>query len=131
MTVINIWVGGYTPTMGGTAKGISLLRWDTDGTGLELLDTTPTSSPSFLATGRGELRGGLRGGLRYATDEFGTGEAGRIEVFRHGPGLSLEPLGGQPTSAGPPAMSALPAIASTSRTMVTAPSMSSPSLPTV
>ena len=98
MTVINIWAGGYTPTMGGTAKGISLLRWDTDGTGLELLDTTPTSSPSFLATGRGALRGGLL----YATDEFGTGEVGRIEVFRHGPGLSLEPLGGQPTSGGSP-----------------------------
>lgn len=48
------------------------------------------------------MRGGLRGGLRYATDEFGTGEAGRIEVFRHGPGLSLEPLGGQPTSGGSP-----------------------------
>ncbi len=112
MTGINIWVGGYTPTMGGSAEGIALLRWDTDDTRFELLDTTPTSSPSFLATGRGGLHGGLRSGPRselgtgprggqlYATDEYGTGEAGRIEAFRRGPGLSLEPLGGQPTSGG-------------------------------
>jgi 6-phosphogluconolactonase len=110
LTGINIWVGGYTPTMGGTAEGISLLRWDAGGTGFQLLDTTATSSPSFLATGRSGLRGGSsgclsggsRGELLYATDEYGTGEAGRIEAFRRGPGLSLEPLGGQPTSGGSP-----------------------------
>ncbi|MES2095013.1 MAG: beta-propeller fold lactonase family protein [Actinomycetota bacterium] len=86
---IRVWVGGYTPTMGGTAAGISLLRLDGDGSLLELLDTTRTSSPSYLATGAG--------GLLYATDE-----AGRIEAFRRGPGLSLKPLGGQPTSGGFP-----------------------------
>jgi 6-phosphogluconolactonase len=89
LTSIQLWVGGYTPTMGGTAEGISLLRWNADGAGLELLDTTPTSSPSFLAAGTL--------GLLFATDE-----AGRIEAFRRGLGFSLEPLGGQPTSGGLP-----------------------------
>jgi 6-phosphogluconolactonase len=89
-----VWVGGYAPNMGGTAEGISLLRCDPDGVGLELVGTTPTSSPSFLAAGAG--------GMLFATDEYGTGDAGRIEAFRRGPGFSLEPLGGQPTSGGLP-----------------------------
>ncbi len=85
-----MWVGGYTPTMGGSARGIGLLRWDADAATLELVDTVPASSPSYLAAG-GE-------GLLYAADE-----AGRVEVFgagkfTGGPGGSLRPLGGQPTS---------------------------------
>ena len=90
MTGIHFWVGGYTSTMGGTAEGISLLRCQKDGTDLEVVGTTPTSSPSFLAAGAG--------GLLYSTDEYGTGEAGRVEAFRRGPGFVLEPLGGQPTT---------------------------------
>jgi len=89
LTIADIWVGGYTTTMGGDALGIGLLRWNPDGAGLEVLDPTPTSSPSFLAAGAGEML--------YATDE-----AGRIEAFRRTPGLSLEPIGGQPTSGGSP-----------------------------
>lgn len=89
MTLADIWVGGYTATMGGDAVGIGLLRWNPDGAGLEVLDTTPTSSPSFLAAGSD--------GVLYAADE-----AGRIEAFRPGPRLTLEPLGGQPTSGGSP-----------------------------
>ena len=89
MTITHVWVGGYTTTMGGDALGIGLLRWDHDGAGLEVLDTTPTSSPSFLAAGLD--------GVLYATDE-----AGRIEAFRPGPCLTLQPLGGQPTSGGFP-----------------------------
>ena len=89
MTSTQVWVGGYTATMGGEALGIGLLRWDHDGAGLEVIDTTPTSSPSFLAAGSN--------GLLYATDE-----AGRIEAFRQGPRLTLQPLGGQPTSGGFP-----------------------------
>ena len=89
MTITHVRVGGYTTTMGGDALGIGLLRWNHDGAGLEVLDTTPTSSPSFLAAGFN--------GLLYATDE-----AGRIEAFRPGPRLTLQPLGGQPTSGGFP-----------------------------
>ena len=89
MTIADIWVGGYTTTMGGGALGIGLLRWNANGAGLEVLDTTPTSSPSFLAAGSN--------GVLYATDE-----AGRIEAFRPGPRLTLQPLGGQPTSGGLP-----------------------------
>ena len=89
MTITHVWVGGYTATMGGDAVGIGLLRWNHDGAGLEVLATTPTSSPSFLAAGLS--------GVLYATDE-----AGRIEAFRPGPRLTLQPLGGQPTSGGFP-----------------------------
>ena len=89
MTSSHVWVGGYTTTMGGDALGIGLLRWNQDGAGLEVLNTTSTSSPSFLAAGLS--------GLLYATDE-----AGRIEAFRPGPRLTLQPLGGQPTSGGFP-----------------------------
>jgi 6-phosphogluconolactonase len=94
LTGLHLRVGGYTSTMGGKAEGISLLRCDADGTGLEVVGITPTPSPSFLASGAT--------GVLYATDEFGTGEAGRIEAFRPGPGFALEPLGGQPTSGGFP-----------------------------
>jgi len=89
LTITHVWVGGYTTTMGGDALGIGLLRLNHDGSNLEHLDTTPTSSPSFLAYG-------LEGVL-YATDE-----SGRIEAFRPGPRLTLQPLGGQPTSGGLP-----------------------------
>ena len=89
MIVTHVRVGGYSTTMGGDALGIGLLRWHHDGAGLEVLDTTPTSSPSFLAA--------VLEGLLYATDE-----AGRIEAFRPGPRLTLQPLGGQPTSGGFP-----------------------------
>ena len=89
MIITHVRVGGYTTTMGGDALGIGLLRWHHDGAGLEVLDTTPTSSPSFLAAGFN--------GVLYATDE-----AGRIEAFRPGPRLTLQPLGGQPTSGGFP-----------------------------
>ena len=89
MTSSHVWVGGYTTTMGGDALGIGLLRWNQDGAGLEVLNTTSTSSPSFLAAGLS--------GLLYATDE-----AGRIEAFRPGPRLTLQQLGGQPTSGGFP-----------------------------
>ncbi len=89
MIITHVRVGGYTTTMGGDALGIGLLRWRHDGAGLEVLDTTPTSSPSFLAAGFN--------GVLYATDE-----AGRIEAFRPGPRLTLQPLGGQPTSGGFP-----------------------------
>ncbi|QNE47016.1 lactonase family protein [Glaciihabitans sp. INWT7] len=92
MTTIDLLVGGYTGTMG-DAKGISLLRWHGELARLELLETTPTSSPSFLASGSA--------GLVYATDEYGTGPAGRIEAFRRVRG-SLRLLGGQPTSGGFP-----------------------------
>ena len=89
MIITHVRVGGYTTTMGGDALGIGLLRWHHDGAGLEVLDTTPTSSPSFLAAGLG--------GVLYATDEVG-----RIGAFRPGPRLTLQPLGGQPTSGGFP-----------------------------
>ena len=89
MIITHVRVGGYTTTMGGDALGIGLLRWHHDGAGLEVLDTTPTSSPSFLAAGLD--------GVLYATDEVG-----RIEAFRPGPRLTLQPLGGQPTSGGFP-----------------------------
>ncbi|MET4705031.1 beta-propeller fold lactonase family protein [Frigoribacterium sp. UYMn621] len=92
MTIIDLLVGGYTATMG-DAKGISLLRWHGDDARMELLETTPTSSPSFLASGPD--------GLVYATDEYGSGPAGRIEAFRRAEG-SLHSLGGQPTSGGFP-----------------------------
>ena len=69
MTITHVRVGGYPTTMGGDALGIGLLRWNHDGANLELLDTTPTSSPSFLARGSE--------GVLFATDE-----AGRIEAFR-------------------------------------------------
>lgn len=117
MTAVDLWVGGYTPTMGGAAAGISLLRYPADGTA-ELLGTTPTSSPSFLAVGSGVGNGVGSGGVLYATDEapagvgspvagavagaVASGTAGRIEAFRVGPGSTLEPLGGQPTSGGFP-----------------------------
>ena len=99
MKGFDLWVGGYTPNMGGTAQGISLLRCESDGTRLELVGMTPTSSPSFLAAGLG--------GVLYATDESGTDglgtvATGRIDAFRLGPDSSLEPLGGQPTSGGYP-----------------------------
>ena len=89
MIITHVRVGGYTTTMGGDALGIGLLRWHHDGAGLEVLDTTPTSTPSFLADGFN--------GVLYATDEVG-----RIEAFRPGPRLTLQPLGGQPTSGGFP-----------------------------
>ena len=71
MTGSDIRVGGYTSSMGGTAEGISLLRWEADGAGLEIVGTTPTFSPSFLAAGAG--------GLLYCTDEHGTDEHGTDE----------------------------------------------------
>jgi 6-phosphogluconolactonase len=97
----HLWVGGYTPTMGGTAEGIGLLRVGSDGDGIEFLGTViATSSPSFLASGGGGNSGdgaGGAGAVLYATDE-----AGRVESFRRGPGFTLLALGGRATSGGFP-----------------------------
>lgn len=94
----HLWVGGYTPTMGGTAEGIGLLRVGSDDGGVEFLGTViATSSPSFLASGVDGNSGAGAGAVLYATDE-----AGRVESFRRGPGFTLQALGGRATSGGFP-----------------------------
>lgn len=81
------WVGGYTASMGGKARGIGLARVRPDDGRLEFLSVAvETSSPSFLVDG-------VADGVLYATDE-----AGRVEAFRRGAGHDLHPLGGQATS---------------------------------
>ena len=86
-----LWVGSYTPTMGGAGAGIGLLRVRAADDALEFLGTVAeTSSPSFVSPS-------VDGRVLYSADE-----AGRVEAFRRGPDHTLKALGGQPTSGGFP-----------------------------
>jgi 6-phosphogluconolactonase len=78
-----IWVGGYTPEMEGTGRGIALLHRDTAGTLSYAGVAAETSSPSFLARA---------GDILYAAGESGP----TVSAF----GLSgdeLTPLADVPT----------------------------------
>ncbi|MBK4346630.1 lactonase family protein [Lacisediminihabitans changchengi] len=91
----DFWVGSYTASMGGQARGIGWAQTRDDGT-LEYRGVAAeASSPSFLAHGHPNSVGA---GILYAVDEA----AARIEAYRVvAPGM-LEPLGGQATSGAAP-----------------------------
>jgi 6-phosphogluconolactonase (cycloisomerase 2 family) len=91
----DLWVGSYTASMGGDARGIGWAQTRDDGT-LEYRGVAAeVSSPSFLAHGRADSDGA---GILYCVDEAG----GRVEAYRVlGPGM-LEHLGGQATSGAAP-----------------------------
>ena len=81
------WIGSYTPSMDGSARGIGAAATRDDGT-LEFLGVAvETSSPSFLANGLVE-------GIVYSTDEG----SGRVEAFRRADGFRLTALGGRKVS---------------------------------
>ncbi len=86
--VKNIWVGGYTDDMGGSAQGIGLIRRAADGT-LDFAGLAAgIDSPSFLARG---------GDLIYATGEGND----TVSAFRERDGELLF-LGSQGTAGGTP-----------------------------
>ena len=74
------FVGGYTPDMDGESTGIAVLESAPDGSLHYVGVVAEVASPSYLAR---------HGDLLYAAIE---GEA-RVQVYRRGPGTTLEALG--------------------------------------
>lgn len=83
-----VWIGGYTPDMGGTGEGISSATLAADGTLTEVKLAAATPSPSFVAQ-HPSLP------VLYAVGE----QDGTFRAFSVGDGGALAPLG-EPAAAG-------------------------------